>query len=700
MLAIRCLIWIVILGISAFADNPQQKQSKSDGSDTGRRSTKYPNVILITLDTTRSDRMDFLGSKRGLTPNLDVFARESVVFPRAYSQAPLTPTSHSTILTGTYPQYHQVLIFPIPLASDMPYLPAILKDAGYSTAAFVGSIAVDFKWGTPGFERGFDTYDAGFTWETYSPKTRYQTVERRGAEVVAHALAWLSEHQQGPFFMWVHLFDPHDPYDAPEPYKSRYAKAPYDGEIAYVDSVMGKFFRQLKASGVYDDTVIALTADHGESLGAHGEDTHGIFVYDETIHVPLVIKLPHGDAAGKRIEERVELADIVPTVLGAAGIAVPEKVQGQSLLGFMQPGTAAGDAAARTWQDRGAYSQADYGHIAFAWSAEQSIRTGKYLFVQAPRRELFEDGLSPKDQRNLATSSPAVADTLSAKVRDFLEATTNRQETPKARMDEAKIKKLAVLGYMAARADSPYSAPGEDGADPKDKIQIANTILRINLLLQSFSPDIRCKKAVPEIKKALVTSPNISLLHFFLGGCYLDEQDNANAVTELRQAVKLDPGFTHAEMNLGRALMRTADFEAAATAFEHVAKMQPNMVDAHIFLTIAYNKVNRFQEVIKECQAVLHYLPDNFGANLSLGRALLKTGDAEGAISPLQKAAAGEPDKPAPHLSLAEAYEKLGRTQDAQRERAEASRLGTAAAGSSDVAPNPGGANGTLVQER
>ena len=157
--------------------------------------------------------------------------------------------------------------------------------------------------------------------------------------MVAHALDWLSKHQERPFFMWVHLFDPHTPYDPPEPYKTRYKKALYDGEIAYVDSAMGKFFRQLKASGLYDDTMVVLTADHGESLGAHGENEHGIFVYDETIHVPLVIKLPHGAVAGKRIEDRVELADIVPTVLGSLGIPVPEKVQGQSMLGLLEPGT-------------------------------------------------------------------------------------------------------------------------------------------------------------------------------------------------------------------------------------------------------------------------------------------------------------------------------------------------------------------------
>src|SRR6202048_4545002 len=183
------------------------------------------NVILITLDTTRADRMGFLGSQRGLTPNLDALARQSVVFTHAYSQAPLTDVSHATILTGTYPQYHQVLTFPIPLAKNLPYMPEILKAHGYHTGAFVASLALDPTWGAPGFERGFDAYDAGYTWENYTPENRYRTTERRGGEVVKHALAWLNKSPQGPFFLWVHLFDPHDPYDPPEPYKTRYASA-------------------------------------------------------------------------------------------------------------------------------------------------------------------------------------------------------------------------------------------------------------------------------------------------------------------------------------------------------------------------------------------------------------------------------------------------------------------------------------------
>ena len=187
-------IVVTIVVIYSAGANAQEPGALPEAGPSSRPATRelqpaYPNIIVITLDTTRADRMDFLGSKRGLTPNLDLLAKDSAIFTRAYSQAPLTPASHSTIFTGTYPQYHQVLIFPIPLAQDLPYLPDILKQHGYSTAAFVGSIAVDPKWGVPGFDRGYDTYDAGYNWDGYTSKTRYQTVERRGGEVVDRALS-------------------------------------------------------------------------------------------------------------------------------------------------------------------------------------------------------------------------------------------------------------------------------------------------------------------------------------------------------------------------------------------------------------------------------------------------------------------------------------------------------------------------------
>jgi len=673
MPGIRRLVCVVILAIAATAQNPPGTAKPELAN--AQPAPASPNVIVITMDTTRADRMGFLGSQRGLTPNLDVLAKDSVVFTRAYSQAPLTPVSHSTIFTGTFPQYHHVVNFSLPLPTDLPYMPAILKEHGYSTGAFVGSIALDPTWEVAGFERGYDTYDAGFSWQKFTPATRYQTMERRAGDVVDHALSYLDKPRQGPFFIWVHVYDPHSPYDPPEPYKTRYAKALYDGEIAYVDSALGKFFEQLKAKGLYDNTEIFLTADHGESLGEHGEEEHGVFLYDETIHVPLVIKLRNGESAGKRIEDRVELADILSTVLGTADITVPDQVQGQSLLGFLEPGTAAGDAAAKLWQNRGAYSQSDYEHLTFAWSALESLRSGKYLFVQAPRRELYDEDVDPTDQHNVAPASPAITDTLSAKTKAFQKATTNTKEIPKQKLDEGKIRTLAMLGYVAKQPDSTNAAPGLEGADPKDKIEIANTVSRINNLLQNNAAKDRCDAAMPEIKKALVTITDISLLHYFLGGCYLEKANFPDAITEMRKAVKIDPGFSSAEVMLGRALVATGQDDEALVAFEHVVKNEPSLIDAHIFLISLYFKADRPQDEIRECHAVLKMIPQNFGANFFLGWALSETGDFQGAVAPLQKAIAGEPYRLRPHQLLADVYEKLGRIEDAKRERDEADRL-------------------------
>src|SRR6202158_5161994 len=216
------------------------------GASTLAAPAAPPNVILITLDTVRTDRMGFLGSKLGLTPNLDSLARESAVFTHAYSQVPLTAPSHATILTGTYPQFHQVNDFQVPLAPELPYAPAILRAHGYRTAAFVGAMVLDPHAGfARGFDRGFDTFDAGFH-QARPGEDRYHSTERRGGEVVAHALGWLKQHPRGPFFMCLHFSDATVPYDPPEPYKSKYASAPYDGEIAYVDSAVGTFLSALR----------------------------------------------------------------------------------------------------------------------------------------------------------------------------------------------------------------------------------------------------------------------------------------------------------------------------------------------------------------------------------------------------------------------------------------------------------------------
>src|SRR5271155_5528425 len=432
-------------GNSASATPAAEKTaSHSTARKTRGPEKTFPNIVLITLDTTRADRMGFLGSRRGLTPNLDGLARQSAVFTRAYAQAPLTSPSHATILTGTYPQFHQVYDFPDVLAEDLPYAPAILRSRGYHTAAFIGSIALDPNGGAPGFDRGFDTYDAGFSTAAFDKEEdRYRTVERRGGEVVEHALAWLNSHPQGPFFMWVHLYDPHEPYEPPEPYRSRYAAEPYDGE-----------------------------------------NDHGFFLYDETIRVPLVIKLPQAGAAEKRIENRVELVDVMPTLLQIAGAAGPAGVPGKSLVGLMKAGEA---EATDSWRDRPAYSESDYPHIAFGWSALQSLRTGKYLYIQAPRRELYDQTVDPEAEHNLAATSPAVADTLGGQVRAIREKTTSKRAAPKlsaekvAALYPAAQAKLASLGYVASGSHVFKSSDQEP--DPKDKIGTIRAIRRVNDLM-------------------------------------------------------------------------------------------------------------------------------------------------------------------------------------------------------------------------
>ena len=648
--------WLCVVGMAASA--------LAAGAATAPR----PSVIVITLDTTRADRMGFLGSKRALTPNLDALARQSAVFTHAYAQAPLTPVSHATIFTGTYPQFHQVLDFPMPLLKDLPYAPDILRAHGYHTAAFIGSLALDPAGGAPGFDRGFETYDANFQSGDIHEKDRYKTVERRGGEVVAHALAWLNKHPQRPFFLWVHLYDPHDPYDPPEPYKSRYAKEPYDGEIAYMDAAVGTLLRGLKGRGLYDGAVIAVMADHGESLGAHGEDTHGVFLYDETIRVPLVIKLPHGGAVGKRVENRVELVDVLPTLLQAVGVEVPAEVQGQSLLGMMK---ARNDEAAEAWRDRPAYSESDYPYLAYGWSALQALRTGKYLYVQAPHRELYDQTADPKAEHNLAPESTAVADTLAGRVEAFRQKTSNKREAAKVTVDPSTRDKLAALGYVASSTVSTTAAAGQ-GPDPKDKIETANEIRRINSLFENG----RFNDAIQPLQDLIAKEPGMAVLYAKLGGSYMKLHQYDKAVPVLRKAVALDPGINMAQMDLGRSLLRVQEFDGAVKVFEGIVARVPNLLDAQVFLEIAYARANRVPETIKQCQKVIEILPEHYGSYLALGRFLAKSGDPASAVPKLEKAAALRPQAAEPHASLAEVYDQLGRKEDSARERAEAQRLG------------------------
>jgi choline-sulfatase len=641
-----------------------------------------PNIILITADTTRADRMGFLGSKLGLTPNLDTLARQSVVFTHAYSQAPFTAPSHATILTGTYPQFHGVDDFQVPLSKDLPFAPAILKAHSYHTAAFVGSIVLDPSQGLGvGLDRGFDTYDAGFHMAVPG-EDHYSSTGRRGTVVVEHALAWLSEHPRGPFFIWVHLYDAHFPYDPPEPFLGRYKSAPYDGGVAYVDSALGKLLRQLRARGLYENSLIAVMADHGESLGDHGEQFHGFFLYDATIHVPLLLKLPGERFAAKRIDNPVGLVDVLPTILQTVGIPVPEQIQGESLLDMMKPKlptAASGPVAPASSPDRPRYAETDYGLRAYGWSSERSLRTGKYLFIEAPRRELYDLAADPKAEHDLGAASKAVADTLQGQLDAFRRKTTRSGEAPRAVADPEAQEKLAALGYMAATFSAKAASMGL-GADPKDKIEIGNMMARANFL-QEVS---RFDEAIVLLQQVIAKEPNMPIAYAKLGTAEANLGNLPEAVKAKRKAVELVPDSPDLHYELGSILMHAHDYDAAVPELEGVEAKMPGSWKTHILLEMAYSRTNRLPEAIRECETVLAVLPEQYGTNLILGRVLLRSGDAEAALPRLTKAASLRPQSPDPHTSLADAYAKLGRNDDAARERDVGQRLAENGPGSSE----------------
>ena len=646
---LRYLLSLLLLASSAFAATAPKP--------------KPPNVILITLDTTRADRMGFLGSTRGLTPNLDALAKRSVVFTHAYSQVPLTTASHATILTGTYPQFHQVNDFGVPLAEDLPYAPYIFRGNGYHTAAFVGSLVLDPETrSAPGFERGFDTYDAGFH-RRRMDEDRYRSMERRGGEVIGRALDWLTVHRDGSFFIWIHLYDAHDPYDPPEPFKTRYASAPYDGEIAYVDAAVGKLLSWLRLRGLYDNSLIAVMADHGEALGEHGESTHGIFLYDETIHVPLLFKLPQGRSAGTRVDTRAGLVDVLPTMLEAAGIAVPAEVQGESLLTMLAP------AASR---ERPAYAASDYPHRTFGWSSLQSLRTGKYLFVEAPRKELYDQAADPKELNNLSAASTAVTNTLSSQLEAFRQKTSTTKEAPKVAPDPGLQERLNALGYVATDSTSA-SMPGikETGADPKDKAEIVNLLHRAEMLKE----ENHFQEAVPLFERVIGLEPNLPITYLQLGTTLSALKNYQKAVPVLKKAVEMRPDLTVPRYQLGSALFETDDFAGAAEQFETTVARSPNWPEAHLSLATAYARLDRLKDAIPEYEKVIELRPNHYSAHLLLGRAQTLSGEPALAVPNLLKAVALQPKSPEAHRFLADAYAALGQQADEDRERSEAKRL-------------------------
>jgi len=538
-------LFLFQLGILIFAIPP-----------THAAAANKPNIIVITLDSIRADRAGFLDAKHP-TPALDVLAKQSIVFEHAYAQAPLTVVSHATILTGTYPQTNHASELGAPLAADVPYLPDVLHARGYHSGAFVGSISLDPRNGlAPGFDRGFDVYE-------WAERT----------QVITRATPWLG-HQQAPFFLWVNISSPPASADS------------YRAAVISSDATLEKLLAALRQQKLYEDAIIVVASDHGESLGAHGEDTHGIFLYDETIHVPLLLKLPQTRLAGKRVATHVRLLDIAPTVLEAAGLPVPSQMQGQSLLRI---------AKTNSTTNLPVYSRSDFPHQAFGWSLLESWRTGKYLYIRAPKPELYDLSADPNATHNLAQTSKAILQTIAAQLDAFDSHFSPHGSASGTELTSSEMQKLASLGYVGLQKTSSASAAVE-GTDPKDQIAIANQTLSAISALEQDKLD----KAIAGFQQVLSTHADIYLAQYGLGRALAQKKSYADAIQHLHKAIELQPDSTWANYEIGKALVNTGDFKTAAVHFEIASNRLPESAEIHSLLAQVYEKLGRKDDANQE----------------------------------------------------------------------------------------------------
>ena len=626
------------------------------------------NIILVTLDTTRADRMGFLGSNRGLTPNLDTVASRAVIFTRAYAQVPLTTPSHAVLLTGTYPQFNHVRTLGTNLADDLPDMPELLHEHGYHTAAFIGAMILDPRNRMAlGFNRGFEVYDGNFHTRK-TGESRYGSEERRAGDVLASALKWLRRRKPGPFFMWLHFYDPHDPYDPPSPFKEKYASAPYDGEIAYTDSVLGEFFKALRDQDLYDSSLIAIAADHGEAFGEHGEERHGVLLYDETIHVPLLMKMPSEEFAGVKIDSRVGLVDVGPTLLQAASIDVPSAMQGKTLLPLIQGGGEGKQAPAHE-KDRAVYSESDYAHENLGWSELHAWRTGKYLYVRAPKRELYDQSSDPGAVQNVASSAVAVADTLDSQLSSFLEKTS---DAPKGagKLDPAQMEKLRALGYMGSDMGNTRSA-GANLIDPKDRIEVAN---RLGRDLVDMEED-RFDQAIADLRDMADHQSDVPQVYLELGQALNHVKRYQEAIPFLRTAASKAPDASSPYYQLGVAYVNLEQYRNALEAMQAAVVRNPNSPQYHLRVAYLQNQLLNLPEAEKEYKKTLELDPEYFEAHLEYGKMLALAGRINAALAQLAEAEKLRPESPEPHASLAEIYAQIGEEAKANRERALAQRL-------------------------
>ena len=667
----------------------------SDLLAAGTTKTKkpVPNVILITIDTVRADHLGCYGAKNIQTPTLDALGHDGVVFERAISQVPLTWPSHTAILTGLYPFQNGVQDFTgQPLDARFRSVAQAFKQHGYATGAVVSAFVLDRSWG---LARSFDFYDDAFAPEAFANRD-LGLVDRRAGESVDHALAWLKKNPRRPFFFWLHLYDPHSPYDPPEPYRSQYQGHLYDGEIAYADHELGRLISWLKRNQLYDPSWIVFLSDHGESLGEHGEHEHGFFVYNATVHIPLIVKLPVGSGIRPgRVTRPVETTAVAPTLMRAAGIH--DAVEKQ----FISPELLRNDSPS----DAAAYSETFYPFSSFGWSPLHALETNRFHYVDAPQPELYDVIADPEEKNNLAPQQTATLAVLKDKLQaQFRERPYTPAENSNSGLSPDALDKLRSLGYVAYRSPVSANTLAAGLADPKSKLWEFNSVLEAEDALRAG--DVAKGKSL--LLQVREKDPEMYVVPFVLGETALGQQQWDEAAAELRKCLDLNPHFDQAMLGLARALIFLGkteegrqwslkaiqynpenyrawyqlgfidarnDKKQGIADYEKAISIQPSFAPLRRDLGLLQFEQGNYAEAAKHLSRATDLGIKEANLYNSLGISYSRTGRLRAAVASYKEALKLDPKLAQTHLNLGFAYEQLKETTLAAVEYRQACQL-------------------------
>lgn len=602
-----------------------QKQSNNDTqASTSPLPKQQFNVVLISIDTLRSNALAIYGNKEIQTPHLDSIGKDGIVFRNHISQVPLTLPSHASILTGDLPATHGIHDNSrFALKKEVITLSEVFHDNGFQTAAFVSSIVLDHRFG---LDQGFDIYDDHVLFR--SGDTDLSENERKADQTADVAIQWLSKNTGKPFFLFVHFYDPHARYNPPKAYTERIPD-PYLGEVAYVDDQIG---RLLEALGpVRDKTLILLTADHGEGLGEHEELTHGLFLYDSTVHVPFLISGP-GIPKGKIIPTQTRSIDLFSTILELSSLSSAEKRDGRSLLPLIQ---------GNNWNESQSISESVYG-LAMGWSPLYAMRTSRWKYIQAPKPELYDLDADPGETRNVIAEQAAMAHQLSEKL--ILYKERSAADKKEIVTDPELLERLKSLGYV-----SGSNVPKDTASlpDPKDKTKVWNLYEESLFLFYEGESE----KAIAKLEQAIQLDSGIAVLYDTLARTAF-RGEIEKSVAALQRALKLEPENARFHRRLSACYRKIRQFDSSVDEGELALKLDPQNTETLLGLGTTYLEMGRPQEALATFQKLLQIDPKNAAAAHQIGTVYRSIGDLNRAMQYYQMAVTFNPNMPDPYNAL------------------------------------------------